>query len=84
MSCMGGMQNEVLIAGFGCKGHAVGDIHGVRFKVVKVSGVSSSLLQGETKVMNTCPKCFFVFLELLISPNPLTLLHLSFLCTAVK
>lgn len=40
MSCMGGMQNEVLIAGFGCKGHAVGDIHGVRLKVVKVSGVS--------------------------------------------
>lgn len=40
MSCMGGMQNEVLMAGFGCKGHAVGDIHGVRFKVVKVSGVS--------------------------------------------
>lgn len=33
-------QDEVLIAGFGRRGHAVGDIPGVRFKVVKVSGVS--------------------------------------------
>ncbi|MBA0588063.1 hypothetical protein Gorai_001177, partial [Gossypium raimondii] len=32
-------NDEVLIAGFGRKGHAVGDIPGVRFKVVKVSGV---------------------------------------------
>ncbi|KAL2612662.1 hypothetical protein R1flu_024354 [Riccia fluitans] len=31
-------NDEVLIAGFGRKGHAVGDIPGVRFKVVKVSG----------------------------------------------
>lgn len=34
------MQDEVLIAGFGRRGHAVGDIPGVRFKVVKVAGVS--------------------------------------------
>jgi small subunit ribosomal protein S23e len=34
------LQDEVLIAGFGRRGHAVGDIPGVRFKVVKVSGVS--------------------------------------------
>jgi ribosomal protein S12 len=33
-------QDEVLIAGFGRRGHAVGDIPGVRFKVVKVSGVA--------------------------------------------
>merc|ERR1712196_104064 len=33
-------NDEVLIAGFGRKGHAVGDIPGVRFKVVKVSGVA--------------------------------------------
>jgi hypothetical protein len=33
-------QDEVLIAGFGRRGHAVGDIPGVRFKVVKVAGVS--------------------------------------------
>ena len=35
-------NDEVLIAGFGRKGHAVGDIPGVRFKVVKVSGPSRS------------------------------------------
>merc|ERR1712162_47904 len=33
-------NDEVLIAGFGRSGHAVGDIPGVRFKVVKVSGVA--------------------------------------------
>ena len=33
-------NDEVLIAGFGRKGHAVGDIPGVRFKVAKVSGVA--------------------------------------------
>lgn len=31
---------KVLIAGFGRSGHAVGDIPGVRFKVVKVANVS--------------------------------------------
>ena len=30
----------MLIAGFGRRGHAVGDIPGVRFKVVKVAGVA--------------------------------------------
>lgn len=33
-------NDEVLVAGFGRSGHAVGDIPGVRFKVVKVAGVS--------------------------------------------
>lgn len=33
-------NDEVLIAGFGRSGHAVGDLPGVRFKVVKVAGVS--------------------------------------------
>ncbi|XP_043301785.1 40S ribosomal protein S23-like, partial [Cervus canadensis] len=33
-------NDEVLVAGFGRKGHAVGDIHGVRFKVVKVANAS--------------------------------------------
>ena len=33
-------NDEVLVAGFGRKGHAVGDLPGVRFKVVKVAGVS--------------------------------------------
>lgn len=42
-------NNEVLIAGFGRKGHAVGDIPGVRFKVLKVSGVSLLGLFKEKK-----------------------------------
>lgn len=33
-------NDEVLVAGFGRSGHAVGDIPGVRFKVVKVANVS--------------------------------------------
>ena len=43
--CDGGMSfidenDEVLVAGFGRSGHAVGDLPGVRFKVVKVAGAS--------------------------------------------
>merc|ERR1712167_440012 len=40
-------NDEVLLAGFGRRGHAVGDIPGVRFKVVKVAGVAPGSLQGE-------------------------------------
>ena len=43
------LQDEVLIAGFGRRGHAVGDIPGVRFKVVKVAGVSLLALYKEKK-----------------------------------
>lgn len=32
-------NDEVLVAGFGRSGHAVGDIPGCRFKIVKVAGV---------------------------------------------
>ncbi|KAL9683998.1 hypothetical protein QQ045_021429 [Rhodiola kirilowii] len=49
-------NDEVLIAGFGRKGHAVGDIPGVRFKVVKVSGVSLLALFKEKKEK---PRCHF-------------------------
>ena len=42
-------NDEVLIAGFGRKGHAVGDIPGVRFKVVSVTGVSILALYKEKK-----------------------------------
>ncbi|KAJ3393585.1 40S ribosomal protein S23 [Lobulomyces angularis] len=42
-------NDEVLIAGFGRKGKAKGDIPGVRFKVVKVSGVSLLALYKEKK-----------------------------------
>ena len=43
-------QDEVLIAGFGRSGHAVGDIPGVRFKVIKVSGVGLLALFKDKKV----------------------------------
>lgn len=33
-------NDKVLVAGFGRKGHAVGDISGVRFKIVKNASVS--------------------------------------------
>jgi len=42
-------NDEVLIAGFGRKGHSVGDIPGVRFKVVKVSNVALLALYKEKK-----------------------------------
>lgn len=42
-------NDEVLLAGFGRKGKAKGDIPGVRFKVVKVSGVSLIALWKEKK-----------------------------------
>ena len=32
-------NDEVLVSGFGRKGHAVGDIPGVRFKICKVSQI---------------------------------------------
>ncbi|KAG6403357.1 hypothetical protein SASPL_135574 [Salvia splendens] len=47
--CARKMWDEVLIAGFGWKGHAVGDIPCVRFKVVKVSGISLLALFKEKK-----------------------------------
>jgi len=42
-------KDEVLIAGFGRRGKAKGDIPGVRFKVVKVTGVSLIALYREKK-----------------------------------
>ncbi|KAI3632569.1 hypothetical protein MIR68_006756 [Amoeboaphelidium protococcarum] len=42
-------NDEVLIAGFGRKGRAVGDIPGVRFKVIKVAGVGLLSLWKEKK-----------------------------------
>jgi small subunit ribosomal protein S23e len=42
-------NDEVLCAGFGNKGRAKGDIPGVRFKVVKVAGVSLLALFKEKK-----------------------------------
>ena len=37
-------NDEVLVSGFGRKGHAVGDIPGVRFKITKVANVSLNAL----------------------------------------
>ena len=42
-------NDEVLVAGFGRSGHAVGDLPGIRFKIVKVSGVSLDALFREKK-----------------------------------
>ena len=42
-------NDEVLVSGFGRSGHAVGDIPGVRFKIVKVAGVSLLALFKEKK-----------------------------------
>ncbi|CAM9748234.1 unnamed protein product [Ectocarpus sp. 12 AP-2014] len=42
-------NDEVLISGFGRRGHAVGDIPGVRFKVVKVAGVALLALYKDKK-----------------------------------
>lgn len=42
-------NDEVLVAGFGRKGRAVGDIPGVKFKVVKVANVSLLALFKEKK-----------------------------------
>merc|ERR1711998_165778 len=42
-------NDEVLVAGFGRKGHAVGDIPGVRFKVSKVAGVGLWALYRQKK-----------------------------------
>ena len=39
---------QVLVSGFGRKGHAVGDIPGVRFKICKVANVSlNALFRGK-------------------------------------
>ncbi len=46
-------NDEVLISGFGRSGKAKGDIPGVRFKVVKVSGVGLLALWKEKKVSFT-------------------------------
>lgn len=41
-------NDEVLVSGFGRSGHAVGDIPGVRFKVVKVANTSlNAMFRGK-------------------------------------
>merc|ERR1712166_1242225 len=42
-------NDEVLIAGFGRSGHAVGDLPGVRFKIIKVAGAGLFALWARKK-----------------------------------
>ena len=42
-------NDEVLVAGYGGKGHPVGDIPGVHFKVVKIASVSLMALHKGKK-----------------------------------
>jgi len=42
-------NDEVLCCGFGRRGHAIGDIPGIRFKVVKVAGISLAALYQHKK-----------------------------------
>lgn len=64
-------NDEVLIAGAGRSGHSVGDLPGVRFKVVKVSGVSLVALYRRKKVccllFIAVSHCFSPHSKLLIS-----------------
>ena len=50
-------NDEVLISGFGRRGKAKGDIPGVRFKIVKVSGVGLLALWKEKKVRPRTNQC---------------------------
>jgi small subunit ribosomal protein S23e len=42
-------NDEVLVAGFGRSGHAVGDLPGVRFKIIKVAGAGLFALWARKK-----------------------------------
>lgn len=53
-------NDEVLISGFGRSGKAKGDIPGVRFKIVKVSGVGLLALWKEKKVWSIYLSCLLV------------------------
>ena len=56
-------NDEVLISGFGRRGKAKGDIPGVRFKVVKVSGVGLLALWKEKKVRRTSPRSRLIYVS---------------------
>ena len=47
--CFVDENDEVLVAGFGRSGHAVGDLPGVRFKIVKVAGAGLFALWARKK-----------------------------------
>jgi small subunit ribosomal protein S23e len=58
----------VLISGFGRRGKAKGDIPGVRFKVVKVSGVGLLALWKEKKVRQ--PEFFWILVDFSLQEKP--------------
>lgn len=58
-------NDEVLISGFGRSGKAKGDIPGVRFKVVKVSGVGLLALWKEKKVTTVTCTILLTFTNIL-------------------
>jgi small subunit ribosomal protein S23e len=62
-------NDEVLISGFGRRGKAKGDIPGVRFKVVKVSGVGLLALWKEKKVCMLCPFVLIWQLKHMLGPQ---------------
>ncbi len=64
-------NDEVLISGFGRSGKAKGDIPGVRFKVVKVSGVGLLALWKEKKV---CPSLLHISPALFVECSYLSIL----------
>ena len=75
-------NDEVLISGFGRRGKAKGDIPGVRFKVVKVSGVGLLALWKEKKVQFFLDTFGFYLLNSyrLIGETPVMNQNLPFFC----
>ena len=63
-------NDEVLISGFGRRGKAKGDIPGVRFKIVKVSGVGLLALWKEKKVRSAFPVPVYPVLTRCLSVSP--------------
>jgi ribosomal protein S12 len=73
-------NDEVLISGFGRRGKAKGDIPGVRFKVVKVSGVGLLALWSEKKVRHPAyhyPLSLLTFMHSFTGEAPVIINSLS-------
>ena len=60
-------NDEVLVAGFGRSGHAVGDLPGVRFRIVKVASVSLYALWLRKKSQSSEERSYHQVKILLIS-----------------
>ena len=75
-------NDEVLISGFGRRGKAKGDIPGVRFKVVKVSGVGLLALWKEKKVRLSYTFEFRLLNSLAHRKNPGHKSKFNFFCSS--